>query len=117
YGNAAGNCALEIECNAVLLGECGEARPVMGKQGLVGGDHVLPRGERRLDRVPCDALLSADQLDEDVDPGLLGESNGIVDETQPRNVPIPLFLSVPSPGGGGLNPRPPAPAQAARASL
>ena len=41
HGNSAGHCALEIERDPAFLGECGEARAVMGEQRLVGGDHVL----------------------------------------------------------------------------
>ena len=42
-GNAAGDRRLEVERDALLLGELGERHAVLGEQRLVGGDDVLAR--------------------------------------------------------------------------
>ena len=66
-GDAAGHRRLEVERDALLLGELGELDAVLGEQRLVGGDDVLAGVERRLDRLLGDAVRAADQLDEHVD--------------------------------------------------
>ena len=50
-GDAPGDRGLEIQRHAVLLGERGEARTVMGKQRLVGGDDMLAGAQRSFDGV------------------------------------------------------------------
>ena len=72
-GDAAGDRRLEVERDAVLLGELCQLEAVRGQQRLVGGDHVLAGAERRLDRRLGDAV-TADQLDEDVYRGIGGEA-------------------------------------------
>jgi hypothetical protein len=94
HRNAAGNRALEIEGNAMLLGERGERRPVMGEQRLVGGDHMLAGAECGLDRVLRGALLAADQLDEDVDLGIAGKLHWIGNETEAGNVGAAVLAPV-----------------------
>ena len=94
HGNAAGNRALEVERNAMLLGERGERGPVMGEQRLVGGDHMLAGAERRLDRVLGGALLAADQLDENVDVGIAGELDRVGDEAEAGDVGVAVLAPV-----------------------
>ena len=91
-GNAAGHRALEIQRDMVLLGERGEARPVMGEQRLVGGDDMLAGRERGLDRLLRHAPLAADQLDEHVDLGISRESDGVLHETKSGEIGVALLL-------------------------
>ena len=72
-GDAAGHRRLEVEGDAVLLGQLGELGAVLGEQRLVGGDDVLAGRQRRLHRALGGPVLAADQLDEDVDRGVGGE--------------------------------------------
>ena len=65
----------------------------MGEQRLVGGDDVLAGAERRLDRLLGDALLAADQLDEDVDPGSRGERDRIGDEAEAGDVDVAVLAA------------------------
>ena len=71
--DAAGNRRFEIQGNAVLFRKARQLGAVFGQQRLVGGDDVLARPQRRLDRSFRRAVVSADQLDEDVD-GWIGAS-------------------------------------------
>jgi hypothetical protein len=50
---------------------------VHGQQGLVGGDHVLAVVDGRHDQFPGHGI-AADQLDDDVDIGVLDQSEGVV---------------------------------------
>ena len=77
--NAAGDRRLIVQEHALLLGDLGERHAVLGKQRLVGGDDVPPGLQRRLDRSPRRPLVAADQLDENIDVGLLGELHRIVE--------------------------------------
>ena len=52
---------------------------MLGHQRLVGGDHVLARPKRRLDRLLGNAVGAADQLDEHIDAGILGQGDRIVE--------------------------------------
>ena len=67
HGDAAGDRGLEVQRHAMFLGKSGKTRAVMGKQRLIGGDDMLAGFECCLDGLLGDALLAADQLDEDVD--------------------------------------------------
>ena len=92
HGNAAGHRALEIQRDLVLLGERGEAGPVMGEQRLVGGDDMLAGRERGLDRLLCHTALAANQLDEHVDRGILRQSDGVLHETQSGQIGVAFLL-------------------------
>ena len=59
---------------------------MMGKQRLVGGDDVLAGVERGLDGLLGDAVVAADQLDEDVDRRILRQRDRIVDQANAGNI-------------------------------
>ena len=67
---------------------------MMGKQRLVGGDHILPGAKRGLDRLLGDTTLAADQLDEDVDPGIAGELYRVGDEAEAGEVGAAVLAPV-----------------------
>ena len=77
--DAAGDRRLVVQQHALLLGDLGERHAVLGKQRLVGGDDMPAGLERGLDRGARRPLVAADQFDEDVDVGLLGELHRIVE--------------------------------------
>ena len=77
--DAAGDRRFEVERDALLLGELGELDAVLCEQRLVGGDDVLARAERRLDRILGNAVGAADQLDEHIDAGIARERDRIVE--------------------------------------
>ncbi len=75
---------LEIERDAVLLGERRELEAVLGEQRLVGGDDRFASRQRGLDRALRRIALPAHQLDEDVDLGVGCERDGVGDPTRLR---------------------------------
>ena len=76
----------------MFLGKRGEARAVMGKERLVGGDHVLAGLECGFDRFLGRAALASDQLDESVDRRVAGKRDRILDKAETRNIcRAPLF--------------------------
>jgi hypothetical protein len=78
----------------MLLGECCERWSMMGEQRLVGGDHMLAGAERGLDRVLGNALLAADQLDENVDLRIAGELDGVGHEAEAGDIDAPVLAPV-----------------------
>ena len=90
----------------MFLGKRRERRPVMGEQRLVGRDHMLAGTECCLHRLLGDALLAADQLDEDVDLGIAGELDRIGDEAKAGNVDVAILVPIERGDGHDLD-RPP----------
>ena len=84
-GDAAGHRGLEVERDAVLLGEPRELHAVLGEQRLVGGDDVLAGRSAASTACLGDAVLAADQLDEDVDAGVGGEPTGSSNQLMPSS--------------------------------
>ncbi len=94
HGNAAGHGRLEIQRDPVLLGKRGKRCAMMGEQGLVGGDDVLAGAERGFDRILRDATVAADQLDKNIDRGILRERHGVIDKAEARNVGVAFLAAV-----------------------
>ena len=65
--DAAGHRRLEVQGDAVFLGQTRQLGAVLCQQRLVGGDDMLARAQRGLDGGFCRAVVAADQFDEDVD--------------------------------------------------
>ncbi len=70
---------LEEEVDAGALGRLEELRPVLGEQLLVAGDDRLARLEGGEDQVPR-RLDAADELDDQVDVGVVDDRAGIIGE-------------------------------------
>ena len=90
-GDTAGHRGLEVERDALLLGELGEFDAVLGEQCLVGGDDVLAGIERRFDRILGDAVGAADQLDERFDFWIARQRHGIVEPGDAARVDAAAF--------------------------
>ena len=78
----------------MFLGKSGKTRAVMGKQRLIGGDNMLAGFECGLDGLLGDALLAADQLDEDVDLRILRQGDRIGDKANAGYIGVTALLMV-----------------------
>src|SRR5206468_9811161 len=74
--DAAGHGRLEREGHPTPARLVVELGAVVGKERLVGGDHVLAGGERLQDEGPG-RLEAADQLDDDVDRRIVEDPRGV----------------------------------------
>ena len=92
--DTASDGTFKVPRHAVLLGERGKARAVMGKQRFVRGDHVLAGAKRRFDRLLGDAGLPTDQLDEDIDFRIGGKRDRVFHEAYPGEIDIAFFTPV-----------------------
>ena len=90
--DAAGDRRLEVERDAVLLGQPRQLGAVLGQQRLVGGDDVLAGAQRGLDGGFGRAVVAADQLDEDVDGRIGREPVGGSNQAMPSRL-TPRSLS------------------------
>ena len=78
-GDAAGHGRLEGHHHAFFLGRREDFIAVRGQQRLVGRDHVLTVGDRLQHQVLGDAV-AADELDDDVDLGIVDDQAGVIDD-------------------------------------
>ncbi len=76
--DAARDGRLEGERHAGPLGQPRQLGTVMGQHGLVGGDDRLALGKSPPRQLERHAVGAADQLDDDVDLGVLGERARVV---------------------------------------
>ena len=84
--NAAGDRRLVVEQHALLLGDLGKRHAMLGKQRLVGGHDMAAGVERGTHAGTRRALVAAHQFDEDVDIGLLGHFDRIVEPLRAAEV-------------------------------
>ena len=77
--DATGHRGLEEQVDAAPLGRLEQLGPVLGEQLLVAGDHRLARLQGGEDEV-AGGFDAADQLDHEVDPGVVDDRSGVVGE-------------------------------------
>ena len=97
--DAAADSRLEKELPRVRLGQRRQPQPVRGEHRLVGGDHREAPRQSRLDRLECDAIGPADQLDEHVDSGGGGHRRRILEEARATEIEAALALMARAVGG------------------
>jgi len=83
HRNAARNRGLERQRDAAFLGDGGEGCAVHREHSLVGGNHGLARGERRLHEGTRWTVRPADQLHNDVDGRVRGQRDRVLVPAQP----------------------------------
>ncbi len=84
--NAARDRGFERQRRVVGLGEFCQCDAMVRQQRLVGGDHGLPGGERRLDRALGGIAGAAHQLDKHVDAAIARERNRVGDLAHLREI-------------------------------
>ena len=88
-GDAAAHARLEGHLEASLGGQRENLLAIGGHERLVGGDHVLASLQRTRDNRMCDARAT-DELDDQIDIGIVDDLVEIVREQMPHTVRLGL---------------------------
>ena len=100
HGNAAGHGRLEPDHPACRFGRQGQSLPVMGQKRLVGRNHILAGGNRRLGRVAGRAFMAAHHLDEHIDIFAVRQGHRIGFPRIARQIGIAVFRPITRRDGG-----------------
>src|SRR3954469_6417413 len=98
-GDGAGHGGLEVEVDAGGVRRLVQRRPVLGEQGLVGGDHGCATGHR-LEQQRAGRLDASDDLDDEVD--ILDQARGVRREERGVHVQPPAPARTPDGDAGQL---------------
>ena len=100
HRDAARDGRFEFQRHTALFGQYRQPSAVMRQQRLVGRDDRLARLQRRLDGQPRGAFLAANEFDKHIDVRRIGDSDGIGQPGDTREVNAAILLGVARSHGG-----------------
>src|SRR6185369_4396242 len=92
--DATGNRRFISETQPLAFGGDGQSRAVMGEQRLVRRDDMLALGDGRLDQCLGRPLGAADQLDDDIDLGVTGEIEAVLDPVETGEIDATILAAI-----------------------